>query len=73
MHRVADGTPIGIAAARNLALSVDDVMAVVRSDDHELKTRMRAERIPTVTCERARLGISASIGAGIRAAPDAQA
>jgi molybdenum cofactor cytidylyltransferase len=73
MHRLADGTPIGIAAACNLALGMDNVMAVVRPDDHELKARMRAERIPTVTCERARFGISASLAAGIRVAPDAQA
>lgn len=71
LHPLPDGNAVGVASARNFLQGVAHVLAVVRSDDHQLAALMRAEGIATVTCEHADRGISASIATGIRSAPDA--
>lgn len=71
LHSLPDGIAVGAASARNLQQGVTQVLAVVRTDDHQLAAMLRAEGIATVACDHADRGISASLATGIRATPDA--
>lgn len=71
LHPLTDGTPIGVAAARNLLRGTPTTLAVVRPDDHELTALLRAEGVTAIICETAELGISASLAAGVQASADA--
>lgn len=71
LHPLSCGTPVGVAAARNLLRGCGNALAVVRPDDNELATLLRAEGLEIVIAEHASSGMSASLAAGVRAAPDA--
>ena len=73
MHPLADGTPIGVASARNLRRVLRRVIAVTRPDDAALAARLQAERVDLVPCADAHLGMGASLACGMRAARDADA
>ena len=65
LHPLADGTPIGVAAARHLKQGVEHTIVVVRPDDAKLTALLHAEGLTTVISEHAERGISASLVAGI--------
>jgi molybdenum cofactor cytidylyltransferase len=68
---LADGTPLGVKAARNLLGGVDFGVAVVRPSDHALACLLEAEGWHVVRCGGAADGMGASLACGVAAAPDA--
>jgi molybdenum cofactor cytidylyltransferase len=70
---LADGTPLGVAAARRLRAAVARCVAVVRPGDSELVSLLRAEQLQIVECARAQDGMGASLACGISACADADA
>jgi molybdenum cofactor cytidylyltransferase len=66
---LADGTPIGVAALRNLAPAVDVVLAVMRPGDDALAAALEAGGARISACPRAAEGMGASLAWGVRAAP----
>jgi len=73
LHPLADGTPMAVAALRNLAQGVDRVIAVVRPDDSELIRILSQEPAHILSCPNAELGMGASLACGVRTAPEADA
>ena len=73
LQPLADGTPMVIAALRHLAPSVDEVIVVVRPDDHALIKLLAPETARILPCTDAALGMGASLACGVRAAPQADA
>jgi molybdenum cofactor cytidylyltransferase len=69
LARLPDGTPVGVAAARNAAQAVDAVVAVVRPCDERLAAALVAEGVRVTACQRASDGMGASLAWGVRAAP----
>jgi len=64
-----NGTPIGVAALKNLAAAVDAVVAVVRPGDAALASVFAALGACVTACPRATEGMGVSLAWGIRAAP----
>jgi len=71
LARLADGTPIGVAALRNLAAGVDAVVAVVRPSDDKLAAALAPCGARVTACPRASEGMGTSLAWGVRAAPAA--
>jgi molybdenum cofactor cytidylyltransferase len=68
-----DGTPIGVAALKNLAAAVDAVVAVVRPGDAALVSALGARGARVTECPNATEGMGESLAWGVRAAPVAAA
>ncbi len=66
---LADGTPVGVAALRNLTPAVDLVLAVVRPGDDALAAALEAGGARVTVCPQAAEGMGASLAWGVRAAP----
>ena len=71
LHPLADGTPIALASARKLAEALPGSVAVVRSTDTPLAMLLRGAGLEVVGCAEASQGMGHSLGAGVRARPDA--
>jgi molybdenum cofactor cytidylyltransferase len=71
LHRLPDGTPIGVASLRVLKSALTDVLAVVREGDDDLRTLLEAEGVRVSVCPDARQGMSRSLVCGISASPSA--
>lgn len=72
LQPLADGTPVGLASARNLLLALERVLVVLRPDDRELAALLEAEPgIETLACSEAELGLGRSLACGVRASADA--
>jgi molybdenum cofactor cytidylyltransferase len=71
LHRLADGTPIGIVSLRSLRAALPEVLAVVRSGDEELRRLLEAEGACVRICSDAHLGMARSFVCGIDASRDA--
>ena len=71
LHRLADGTPMGVASLRKLHAALSEVHAVVRSGDNTLRMRLEAEGVPVHDCPDAMLGMAHSFVCGIDASRDA--
>ena len=67
LHPLPDGTPIGVAAARNLLAAVPDVVAVVRPGDFPLADLLEQEGCSVVVCPHAARGMGASLAHGVGA------
>jgi len=65
--RLPDGTPVGVAALRNLQQAMGSAIAIVRADDAALAGAFRGEGATIVVAERADEGMGASLAAGIAA------
>jgi molybdenum cofactor cytidylyltransferase len=70
LQPLADGTPLGVAAARNLAAAVSRTIAVVRPGDDELAALLRPVVGAVVVCELAPLGMGHSIACAVAATRD---
>ena len=70
-HGVPAGTPLGVAAARNLVAALADSIAVVRPGDGALAGLLGATGIRIVECPNADDGMGASLACGIQATADA--
>lgn len=71
LHPLPDGTPLAVAALRNLAQSVDEIIVVVRPGDAELMQLLAREKVQVLPCANADQGMGASLACGVRAVPDA--
>lgn len=71
LYPLPDGTPIGIAAARHLRQSIEDVVVAVRPNDARLADLLHAEGLTTIVSEHAELGIGASLVSAINATENA--
>ncbi len=67
LHPLPDGTPIGVAAARNLLAAVPDVVAVVRPGDFPLADLLEQEGCYVTVCPHAARGMGASLAHGVAA------
>jgi molybdenum cofactor cytidylyltransferase len=68
---LADGTPIGVAAARNLIRAVPHSVAVVRPGDRDLVTALSDVGLTIVENPLADQGLGTSLAAGVRATVNA--
>ena len=68
LARLADGTPLAVAAITALAPAVDAVVAVVRPGDAALGSLLEQKGAWVEICASADEGISASLACGLRAA-----
>ena len=73
LHRLRDGTPIGVASLRNLKKALPEVIAVVRAGDDELSELLDSEGIVVTPCQDAHLGMARSLTCAIRASMNADA
>ncbi len=71
LHRLNEGTPIGVAALRNLRAALPDVKTVVRSGDDALADALQAEGVAVHICQDAHLGMARSLICAVGAARDA--
>jgi molybdenum cofactor cytidylyltransferase len=71
LHPLPDGTPMAVAALRNLAHGVDEVIAVVRPGDTDLMRWLARETVQVLPCARSDQGMGASLACGVCAAPHA--
>lgn len=71
MHRLADGTPMALAAAGALRAACPRVVAVVRPGDEALARRLAAAGCEPLFCPQAHRGMGHSLAAGVQATPDA--
>ncbi len=68
LQPLADGTPIALAAARNLRLALGEVLAVLRPDDQQLAALLASEPgVEILICAQAELGVGHSLACGVRA------
>ncbi len=65
LHPLADGTPIGVQAARSLLAVVADVVAVVRPGDFPLADLLEQEGCHVTVCQHAARGMGASLAHGV--------
>ncbi len=68
---LAEGTPIGLQAARNLAQALDEVLAVVRPEDQRLVHVLHSAGVAIESCPSAWQGMGSSLAHAVRARPDA--
>jgi len=71
LHPLADGTPLGVAAARTLAEVLPDSIAIVRPGDQALRAALTSAGLRTVENPLADQGLGTSLAAGVRASPGA--
>lgn len=69
---LAEGTPMGLMAARNLLGGVDCGIAVVRPSDHVLANLLAVDGWHVARCGAAADGMGASLACGMDAARDAR-
>lgn len=73
LHPLPDGTPLVLAALRNLRQGVDNVLVVVHPDDAALHRLLAREPAQLVTCPESARGMGASLACGVRASREADA
>lgn len=71
LHCLPDGTPIAVAAARNILLALPRTIAVVRPGAKRLAQLLRETGCIVVASRNARSGMGASLASGVRASRDA--
>lgn len=67
LHPLPSGTPVGVAALRNLRSALPRVVTVVRPGDTELRLRLAKERVSIIECAEADHGMGHSLAAGVAA------
>lgn len=72
LHPLSDGTPVAVAALRNLRAAAPSIVAVVRQEDGLLAKLMEEEGARVSACPRADQGMGASLAWGVAAAAQAE-
>ena len=72
LYPLADGTPLAVAAFRNLKPACAEVLAVLRPEQEELAGRLWNEGARIVISEDSHAGMGHSLAAGVRASAEAQ-
>lgn len=70
-HRLPDGTPMAIEAARRLRAACPSSIAVVRPGDDELAAALTKTGLKVTACPMAALGMGHSLAAGVAASLEA--
>ncbi len=70
-HRLADGTPLAVAAARHLHPACERRLAVLHPGSEALACLLAAEGYETLICPDADAGMGHSLAAGVRASAEA--
>jgi molybdenum cofactor cytidylyltransferase len=73
LHPLPSGTPVGVAALRNLQSALPRVVIVVRPGDNELRWLLAKERVSIIECAEADRGMGHSLAAGVAAERGADA
>ena len=71
LQSLADGVPMALTAARNLAAACPRSLIVIRPDDIELASMLVEAGLETVVCDAAEQGMGHSLAAGVAASADA--
>lgn len=71
LHLLADGTPMALASARNLAAVCSRTIVVIRPDDTVLASLLAEEGLETIVCAEAQQGMGHSLASGVAATADA--
>jgi molybdenum cofactor cytidylyltransferase len=71
LHPLADGSPLALAAFRNLKPACAEVVVVLRPEQENLASLLWNEGARIVICEDSRAGMGHSLAAGVRASPHA--
>lgn len=71
LHPLPDGTPVGLAAARNLIAALPGALAVVNDADGPLAGLLREAGLGVSACPHAQAGMGASLAWGVAQTPDA--
>jgi len=66
LHRLPDGSPVGLAAARNLIRAVPLSIAVVRPENAELAELLREAGLKVVVCTEREQEMADSLSAAVR-------
>lgn len=66
LHPLADGVPIGLAAARNLTQALPLSVAVVRPDNDTLASALHDLGMKVLRCDKEALGMGDSLSAAVR-------
>ena len=72
LHLLPDGTPIAVAAARNLKAAIPSSLAIVRPQDHALIDLFSAEGFTVVASASTAGGMGVSLACGVRASSHAK-
>ena len=72
LHPLAGGTPLGVAAARNILAARLPLVAVVKPGDELLGDLLRQEGCTVTVCPHAARGMGTSLAHGVRAAQSAR-
>lgn len=67
LHPLADGTPMALASARNLAAVCARTIVVIRPGDTALASLLAAEGLETLVCPAAEQGMGHSLACGVAA------
>ena len=70
-HRLADGTPVGVASARRFAQALKKVICVARPGDEAVIAPLRQAGFEVVECPEASRGMGHSLVCGVRASREA--
>jgi molybdenum cofactor cytidylyltransferase len=65
LHPLEDGTPMALAAARNLRAALTNVLAVVASEESELVAMLERAGLRVAICLRSGEGMGASLACGV--------
>jgi molybdenum cofactor cytidylyltransferase len=65
LHRLPDGTPIGLASLRILQAALPHVVVVLRPDDHAVASLFDGSGAQTVVCPDADRGMGYSLATGV--------
>lgn len=71
LHPLADGTPLALAAARNLAAAMPGALAVVNGANAELVGLLQGMGLKVSVCPSAQEGMGASLAWGVSQTPEA--
>lgn len=72
IQRLPDGTLVAVAAARNLLAALPGSIAVVRPETTELAEALQAVGLRVTVCDKAQLGMGASLAHAVRETADAE-
>ncbi len=73
LHPLVDDIPMVVRSCRNVSRVLSEVVAVVADADSDPARLLAAEGVRIIPCEKAALGMGASIACGVAASTNAEA